>query len=148
MSRFEDLSGAGAKRASGRWHSAGLPVVYTAETASGALLEHLAYLEVGIGNAPENFTLLRIEAPEDAEYLTVQPSDLPPNWKEQTELTRGIGDRWLASGELPFLAVPSALCPATWNRLLNPRHARAGEVRIVETRTPALDRRLIKRGSA
>ena len=126
MSRFADLSGAGAKRASGRWHNAGSPVVYTSETASGALLEHLAYLEVGIGSAPETFTLLRIETPDDAGVLSVQPSDLLRDWKDQPELTRGIGDRWLRAGEFPFLAVPSALCPATWNRLLNPRHTRAG----------------------
>ncbi len=146
VSRFRDLSGAGAKRAGGRWHSAGSPVVYTSETASGVLLEHLAYLEVGIGGAPENFTLLRIEAPDDLGAATVRTGDLPPDWKQQRDLTRAIGDQWLRAGEFPFLAVPSVLCPATLNRLLNPRHPRAAEVRIAETTTPALDRRLIRSG--
>jgi RES domain-containing protein len=39
ISRHRDLSGAGGMRAAGRWHEAGRPVVYLAESPAAALLE-------------------------------------------------------------------------------------------------------------
>ncbi len=144
-SRFSDLTGEGARRVSGRWHSAGSRVVYMSETASGALLEHLAYLEVGLSSAPSSFPLMRIEAPDGPTLTTIDPAALPPFWRDQPALTRAIGDAWLRTGEHLFLAVPSVLCPATWNRLLNPRHSRAAQVQVVESTAVSLDSRLTKR---
>src|ERR1700678_137411 len=65
ISNHLDLSGKGALIAPARWHSGVLPVVYLAETPTGALLEHLVHLVSGHGKLPRTFSLLKISIPEN-----------------------------------------------------------------------------------
>jgi RES domain-containing protein len=60
-------------------------------------------------------------------------SKLPqPDWREHPEVTRAIGDAWLAASETPLARVPSAILPQTWNYLLNPEHPDAKQVQVAE----------------
>jgi RES domain-containing protein len=111
------------------------------ESAASALLEHLAYLEVLPSQRPLSFPLLRIEHPEGLSHRTVAPIDLGDNFA----LTRSIGDEWLARQEQLFLVVPSVFCSETWNWIMNPLHPDASQVRIVESLTPTLDLRLVRK---
>jgi hypothetical protein len=110
------------------------------ESAAGALLEHLAYLEVRPGQRPVSFPLLRIEYLEGLSQHMVAPMD----FRENLALTRSIGDEWLARREHLFLVVPSVLCPETRNWIMNPLHPEASEVRIVASFTPDLDLRRVR----
>jgi RES domain-containing protein len=110
------------------------------ESAAGALLEHLAYLEVRPGQRQVSFPLLRIEHLEGLSLRTVAPMD----FREDLALTRSIGDEWLSRREHLFLVVPSVLCPDTRNWIMNPLHPEASEVRIVARFTPGLDLRLVR----
>lgn len=128
ISRHRDLAGVGALRAPGRWHHAGRPVVYLAETPAAALLE--VCVHTSANDVPPDFTLLRIEGPETASTELIAPADLPADWRVRVEVTRDLGSAWLERGKSVLLRVPSALVPKTTNYLLNPSHPEAPRFRV------------------
>ncbi|HVW77553.1 MAG TPA: RES family NAD+ phosphorylase [Alloacidobacterium sp.] len=139
ISRFRDLKGTGGLRASGRWHHAGQPVVYLAESPSAALLE--VCVHTAANDVPPAFTLLKIEGPE-LPITEVSLPDLPDNWQLRLEITRELGDAWLHRAETALLHVPSAIVPATTNYLLNPLHADAAKLQIIDQIAYPFDARL------
>ncbi len=144
ISNHSNLEGRGGLFASARWHSLGRPIVYLAETPSGALTEVLVHLELDPSNIPASYKLLKIEAPDDLSLQTLQPSDLPANWKDDLVATRTAGDEWLADAATALLRVPSAIMPETFNVLLNPQHSDAGRIRILWHREYPWDQRLFE----
>jgi RES domain-containing protein len=127
-SRHRDLRGEGGLRAPGRWHRRGAPIVYLAESPTGALLETCVHTSVN--DVPSSYTLLALQIDDSISLEELELSTLPPGWIDRVEVTRGIGSAWLESRRSALLRVPSALVPATWNVLLNPAHADAGKIRI------------------
>jgi RES domain-containing protein len=111
-----------------------------------SLVESLVHLEVDSDEAPDSYTLLKISVPDD---LAVQPLDPPAEseWKQDLELTRSIGDTWLASLETPLARVPSVIAPQTWNYLLNPEHTDAKKVQVAEVIKERFDSRLFRFGT-
>lgn len=138
------LSGDGALRASGRWHTRGRRIVYCAQTPAAALLEILVHHEINVRDLPARYRLLRITAPDDISIETLAVDELPPDWAERTALTRAIGDAWLTQSRSPVLIVPSAIVPETSNVLLNPSHEDARRVRVDRISEHAIDRRLLE----
>ena len=116
-SRKQAFGGEGGLRASGRWHTAGRPIVYTAQSLSLAALEILVHLKQTNDIRP--FRAFTLEIPDD---LIVKPASFPPAWRAQINTGRAYGDRWLEGGAFPALLVPSAISLGEWNVLLNPRH--------------------------
>ena len=139
ISPFHDLNGEGGRLFSARWHFAGIPVVYLAESPAGALLEICA--NTNADDAPPTYTLLKIAGPEVA-MTEIAPKDLPINWTTQFEITRPIGTHWLTSQSTAILRVPSALVPETANYLLNPLHPDAAQFYIERTYEYPFDLRL------
>jgi len=142
ISRHRDLAGVGALRAPGRWHHAGRPVVYLAETPAAALLE--VCVHTSANDVPPDFTLLRIEGPETASTELIAPADLPADWRVRVEMTRDLGSAWLARGETVLLRVPSALVPETTNCLFNASHPEAQRFRVAAAYDHPFDSRLKK----
>lgn len=140
ISNFADLNGGGGVLYPARWHSAGRPILYTAESAAGALLEILAHLDRE--DLPDDLQLIEIDIDDDVTFETVAPDMLPSSWRSDTAGTRSIGDAWLKSGRNLLLRVPSVLAPRTWNYLINPRHDGATAMRIVATERFPFDGRL------
>lgn len=139
ISRHRDLTGAGGLRAAGRWHYAGHPIVYLAETPAAALLE--VCVHTSVNDVPPEFTLLRIDGPDiDLPSVAVEP--LPEDWRTRLEATRDLGTAWLERNESVVLRVPSAIVPQTMNCLFNPSHKQAAEFRIVEAVGYPFDARL------
>jgi RES domain-containing protein len=143
---YIDLSGDGGRKAGARWHTAGSPIVYLAESPMVALVETLVRLEVDFEDTPEFYTLLKISVSDD---LAVRLLDPPAGneWRQDLELTRRMGDAWLASLESPLARVPSAIAPHTWSYLLNPEHSDAKQIRIVEVIKERFDNRLFRFGA-
>ena len=139
ISRHRDLTGAGGLRAAGRWHYAGRPIVYLAETPAAALLEVCAHTSAN--DVPPEFTLLRIVGP-DIGVLSVESGSLPADWRTRLEVTRDLGTAWLERNESVLLRVPSAIVPETMNCLFNPSHRQAAEFRISEAIAYPFDSRL------
>ena len=145
ISNYADLSGEGGRRRSGRWHSGGLPVVYLAEHPTLVLLEDLVHLEGDVDDLPDTYQLLEIDVSGDVAMGSVDTAGLgasDADWRTSLAATRSLGDKWLLSGQAALLRVPSVILPKSTNALLNPAHADAQGVKIVEVTRPAYDRRL------
>jgi RES domain-containing protein len=137
------LSGQGAKTYGGRWNSPGTAVVYTAQSASLAILEMLVHLQ-----APEIlafYTLFEV-AFDSALVSTIKPGDLPRNWRQSPppRAVQRIGDEWVAGAASPVLRVPSTIVPSEFNYLLHPGHPDFGQIVISPARPIRLDPRLMK----
>jgi len=127
ISPFHDLNGEGGRLFSARWHIAGLPVVYLAESPAGALLEICAH--TSIEDVPPIFTLLKVVG-QDVAVEDVAPAHLPEDWIQNFEATQRKGMEWLQGVRSTVLRVPSVLAPETWNCLLNPLHPDASQFQI------------------
>jgi len=115
--RKEAFSGRGGMVSSGRWHTEGHPIIYTAQSLSLAALEILVHLKQT--QAVEPFLSYAAEIPDD---LILKPESYPAGWKSRIEVSRAFGDAWLAARSTPALRVPTVLAPGEWNVLLNPLH--------------------------
>ena len=142
ISNYADLTGAGGMLASARWHIAGRPVVYLAETPAGALLEVLVHLELDEAHRPATYKLLRIEAEDGIAVQRTDLASLSSDWRVKESETQAIGDAWLRGGNTALLAVPSAIVPETSNWLLNPRHPEAPRLRVTHVLAAPYDARL------
>jgi RES domain-containing protein len=115
------FTGEGARLYGGRWNSAGVALVYTAESQSLAALEMVVHLD-----SPELLhTYVVFEVGIDESLVAqVELSQLPRNWRTDPppKKVREVGDAWAAAGTSAVLQVPSAILPAEHNFLLNPRH--------------------------
>ncbi len=139
ISNYADLSGRGGLVAPGRWHDLGIPVVYCCDHPSTALLETL--VQVSLEQIPETFQLLRISSPDD---LPIVDIDIDQGDFDDINRTRSKGSQLLRSGEACLIRVPSAIMPPAANILINPQHPRAGEIRIVESKSYPFDSRLLQ----
>ena len=145
ISNYADLLGIGGMNASARWHTAGKPVVYLAESPSSALLEILVHLEVDEEHRPDSYQLLKVKVDDRVSSREISLGDLPRNWSTDEETTQPIGDSWLAGSSSALLRVPSAITPETWNWILNPRHTDANKVKIVAKGKYPYDWRLFRK---
>jgi RES domain-containing protein len=143
ISNHADLQGVGGLRAGARWHNRGRPIVYLAESSPGALIEILVHQEIASpASLPDRYRLLTVAVEDGVVPLDAPP--LPPGWTERTEVTRAVGDAWLANGRSALLRVPSAIMPDVHNVLLNPLHPDAGRLRITDVQDVPFDPRLFK----
>jgi RES domain-containing protein len=103
----------GAFLFSGRWHLAGIRVVYAAEHASLAVLETV--IHAGRRAVP-NKAITEIHIPED---ISVESSE----WLEIGQ-SQKFGSDWVRSGGTAVLRVPSkAVNQMESNFLINPAHS-------------------------
>jgi RES domain-containing protein len=139
ISPFRHLNGKGGLLFSARWHTAGVPVVYLAESPAGALLEICA--NAAADDIPPIFTLLKVVGP-DITPKEIALNDLPSSWVTGFEITRPIGTAWLRDNGSALLRVPSALVPETANFLFNPLHPEAALFQIERSYEYPFDLRL------
>ena len=138
---IEDLKGTGAANYSGRWHSKGTHILYTAATASLALLESVAHIA---GIPSEDYCMLCLEIPDD-NILTIGIKDLPEHW--YTNPSPGalvaIGDYFIQKNQYLAIQLPSAIMPEDNNILINPNHKDFAKITVVYKRTIPIDKRLL-----
>ena len=116
-SRKAAFSGNGGLYASARWHTAGHPVVYTAQSLSLAALEILVRLKQT--NEIQPFYAYSAEVPD---HLILKPDSIPARWKSRLAVSRAFGDAWLEAKTTPAMLVPTIITSGEWNVLLNPLH--------------------------
>ena len=139
---INDLSGKGAALYGARWNSRNTYMLYTAQSASLALLEAVVH----IGKLPTNrYCMATISLPEAA-ILKLKPEELPKNWHENPapDLLKKIGDEFVKKGKYLAMAVPSVLMDIEYNYLINPSHPLFGAVKISELLPLRLDERVLK----
>ena len=97
ISKHLELNGRGGITFAGRWHHAGTPVVYLAESPAGALIESCVHTSAN--DIPPSFNLLKVVGPD----LPFDQTMLKPDWSERVEITREMGSMWLRTRLLPPL---------------------------------------------
>lgn len=136
------FDGEGARLAGGRWSSPGIPLVYTAQSASHAALEMLVHLSRS--SILSHYLLARCTFDETL-VSNVDRSVLPANWRAYPappEL-QTIGNRWIFDATSAVLEVPSVIIDTESNYLLNPQHRDFGSIRFSKPEPFRLDARLI-----
>jgi RES domain-containing protein len=137
------FTGNGARKYGGRWNSPGIPVVYTAQSQSLAVLEILVHLE----NAEllPAYVLIAVEI-EQSFISEMDRFRLPRGWRADPAPPglRAIGDEWALAGKSAVLRVPSTLVPAEDNLLLNPLHRDFRRLRISDPIPFRFDPRLAR----
>lgn len=123
------FTGEGARLYGGRWNSPGVPMIYTAQSQSLAILEMLVHLE-----SPDILkAYVFFETEINIPLITrVDLSLLSQNWKDDPAppQLQTIGDSWAASLDSVVLSVPSVLVPEERNFLLNPNHPDFSKLKI------------------
>lgn len=140
--KADDLSGNGAALAGGRWNPRGMRVVYTCCNPSTTVLETLVHLG-GLMPVVHHF-MVTIEVP-DACFADALLPEIPTDWDapgRDPQSTLSVGQRWIEAGEHLALKVPSVVCPADFNLLLNPLHADMNRVQVVDIAPFKFDARL------
>lgn len=137
------FTGEGARRAGGRWHSPGNPVVYTSASRALTMFEVLVNL---IGAERRHLAVCVLVPATFSERLIedVHPHDLPARWDTPagSSAARTLGDGWLASQRTAVLRVPSAIVPGEFNFLLSPLHPAFSRIHIGDPVPFAWDPRL------
>lgn len=150
VSNHADLSGEGGRRADGRWHERGQPVVYLAEHAALALLETLVHLEIDPEDLPSHYQLLTVEVPDGVtveEFSESGLADRVVDWRRAPQETRKLARPWFNERRTALLCVPSVIVPAAHNYLLNPLHPDAARIAVVAWQTAEFDARLFGRAT-
>src|SRR5258708_36162911 len=128
----------------GRWNTRGRPITYCSTVPSLTALEKRVHVTDASLLPP--LILVEYEAPDDIPLAAVDIADLPEDWISREVDTQQIGDRWLDSVSQALLTVPSAIVPVPRaperNVLINHRHVRSIEIKIVSVTAFTLDPRL------
>lgn len=137
------LDGAGGLLAPGRWHTQGSRIAYCAPNPATALVEILVHIEIDAGDLPDPLQYLEIDAPDTISTKSIDVGALGRHWQKDQMATRRAGDEWLRAGSTALLRVPSAIVPATWNVIVNPRHPESAKVQVVRVHIHGIDPRLL-----
>lgn len=136
----DDLSGTGAKIFGGRWNSVGIPILYSTENISLAVLEILVRADKH--TIPDTYHLIKINIPQTASVITISKDKLKKNWKDDIGYSQWMGDEFVKANEGLVLKVPSAIVDEENNYLLNSNHKDFQKVKILQAAAFRFDKRL------
>ena len=138
----DDISGTGAGIMGARWNSIGIPVLYTAQHISLAVLEML--VNTNFKDYSIALELMYIKLPDQYPIFSINPGSLKHNWSEDPDYTRFIGDEFFTQNESMILQVPSAVIGEEFNFLANPLHRDFKKIKVIKTISFWPDERLFK----
>ena len=121
-----DLSGEGGRLASGRWHTAGKPVIYTAYVPALSILEVGVHLDLSFEDLSDDYVLMGIDIIRLTGAMIVAD---PP----MTSIAdpRAFGNAWLVGKIFAVLRALSVLAPGGGIKyLVNPLNPDAKEAII------------------
>ena len=136
----DDLGGTGAKLFGGRWNNIGIPVLYSTENISLAVLELLVRIDKN--NIPLNHYLLQIDIPDTEVPFVITKNKLKAGWKDDIHSTQWMGSELISAGEFLMLKVPSVVVDEEHNFIINPRHPNFKKVKLVSAKKFQFDNRL------
>jgi len=136
----DDISGTGAKLYGGRWNTAGIPVLYTTENISLAVLEIIVRTDINL--IPLHYYLLKLELPDTAGITVINKTKLKKEWKTDVSYTQWIGNEFLKSNKSLVLKIPSAIVDEEHNFIINTEHSEFKKLKITSSKKFSFDRRL------
>ena len=107
-------------------------------------METLANLHANPKLLPDRYQLMKVDADDSISIQTLAPDVLPADWRNQLNITRAIGDEWLARRDTSLLVVPSAPSPESLNYVFNPLHPDATKLQIEWCRWLKFDARFFQ----
>ncbi|MCF6776012.1 RES family NAD+ phosphorylase [Thiotrichales bacterium 19X7-9] len=136
------LNGLGGLYVSGRWHSKGNQIIYTAESQALAILESLVHYEPII---PMDQVIISADL-SSVSIKELTKKNLGEDFKKVEHYRlREIGDQWLASKESCVLKVPSVITPLyEYNYMINPLHHEFANIKDIHCYDFSFDGRLFK----
>lgn len=142
---IEDLSGEGGRLFAGRWNHKGTPILYTAQSASLAILEYLGHVINMAVNVPYVVLELEIDAGLVLPIESIS-AQLPDNWYDEKSIgiTRNIGTEWIKNKQSAILQVPSIHSPFEYNYLINPIYPDL-HIRAIQKRWYLYDNRFLRK---
>lgn len=140
---IDDLTGTGAEITGGRWNSKGVRVLYTAGSASLAMLEVVAHINNTVIEAAYCMIVLEVPANSLIEFKSTELSRNWDNFPAERE-TKLVGDKFVKEQKALILKVPSVLIPEDNNYLINPAHKKFSDVKVISKRNISFDKRLVK----
>lgn len=135
---FPILSG-DAARYPGRWNSLGRPVVYAAETFSGAMLEILVHANIGRPPRDLHFATIVIPSEVAIEEFSGAEADVA-----DADRSRRFGDVWCEEQRTAVLLVPSVVTRIERNLVINPSHPDFGRITASKPERVIWDPRLFQ----
>jgi RES domain-containing protein len=140
----EELDGEGARLFGGRWNSRGQRALYTSSHLSLSVLEAYVNIPPELRDDLPELRAVQISVPDDAgiNHVSRQQVDALLARPDTLGACRDIGDRWIERNVELALNVPSVLVPEETNLVLNPRHPRMPDVKILSVRAFYFDPRL------
>ncbi|MCU0403799.1 MAG: RES family NAD+ phosphorylase [Chitinophagaceae bacterium] len=137
-----DLSGGGAAKYGGRWNPKGTYVLYTASTASLAMLEWLAHARDRDMDTDYYLTTLELQ---DGPIFRPSHEDLPPTWMvtPPTASVQAYGGSFFNKGKWLGIEVPSVILPIETNIILDTTHPLFLQTKILSVSLIKPDTRLL-----
>lgn len=137
------FSGEGARLFGGRWNSAGVPMVYCAESMALAALEILVHVDRG--ELLEEYLCIPVTFDKRL-FQVLEFGSLPDHWRTSPPpvSTQKLGNDWVHGGAALILKVPSVLVPGESNYLINPLHPNLGKLKIGVPQPFEFDPRLLR----
>ena len=128
--KYATFDGEGGRRAGGRWHRKGIPVIYTSDTLALAALEY--FVRLNPGDSDTRLVTVSANIPDNLVIQRVSAKDLPKNWSvyPAPEILQKIGGNWFQTARSAVLAVPSAIIPQQTNYLIDPNHVDFKRIRV------------------
>lgn len=136
----DDISGTGAKLMGGRWNERGIPVLYTAENISLAVLEIVVNADRHF--IPPTYQLIKLSVPDTVEFSFISKDKLKQHWKDDFEYTQWMGSEFLKQKKHLALKIPSAVVDEEHNYLFNPQHSDFKKLKITSISSFKFDNRL------
>ena len=140
-----DLSGTGARLRGGRWNPRGVPVTYTSQHISLALLEILA--NTGTLDELQTIHLVEIDVPDTIPIHEIKTAALKKNWYSDVDYTQWMGQEILRSNKYLLIKCPSAIVHNEHNYLINPLHPDFKKIHVKEAAEFYFDSRLFKQNN-
>ena len=139
-----DLSGKGASLKGGRWNSAGVDMIYTADSRALAMAEVMVHFSAAM--VPRDYRMVELNIPDDLPVQHTMVKDLPEDWHvfPYRTSTQAIGDEFVRANQYSLLRVPSAVVPGDFNFLLNPHHPDFKKISILKTEKFPFDARMFR----
>ena len=127
--KYAAFSGRGSLLAGARWHWAGNPMIYCADSRALAVLETLVHTRKD--QIPSDYVFYEVDL-EDISIERITAERLPGDWREpERSRARDFGSEWMRSRRSLALLVPSVVIPEEHNLLLNPEHPSFFQLRIL-----------------
>jgi len=113
-------------------------MIYTSSRRSLAMLEILVHWQRPA--PPPDYVVVVIFIPDS--LVSKNVLYMVPDWQQEQQWSKNTGDAWVSERNSLLLRVPSVVVPSESNYLINPLHADASGLKVIDIEPFNFDSRL------